>query len=102
MIKVRNGVFETNSSSTHAICIHKQKDLKLPSYLYFGLQDIDTYDNYEELQQRANYLNTILYCCSSKTDYINNQKEIKDILKRYGIKTEWAKVKWDNRRRARI
>lgn len=95
MVKIRNGTFETNSSSTHAICIHKQKDIIFPNYIYFGLEDLDDYNEYEDLQHRVNYLNTIMYNCCSKTEYINRQKEIKEMLGKYGIKIEWAKVHWD-------
>ena len=95
MIQVREGVFETNSSSTHAICIHKQKDLAIPSYMYFGLEDLEDYKEYNLLQKRANYLNTIMYICCNKTEYINRRNEINQMLHYYGIKTEWAKVDWD-------
>ena len=96
MLKVRAGVFETNSSSTHAICIHKQSELKIPSYIYFGLEDLsDEYISYDEVQKRANYLNTILYICCPKTEYINRQKEIQEILKHHNVNVEWAKTKWD-------
>ena len=96
MIKLRQGTFETNSSSTHAVCVHKQKDLKFPNYIYFGLEDLTEEQEYETIQGRANYLNTIMYMCCSKTEYINRQKEIKDILKKHNVKVEWAKAKWDN------
>ena len=95
MVKIRNGTFETNSSSTHAICIHKQNNITIPSYIYFGLEDLDNDNEYEDLQHRANYLNTIMYNCCSKTEYINRQKEIKEILGKYGIRIEWAKAHWD-------
>ena len=36
-----------------------------------------------------------MYSCCSKTEYINMQKEIKDMLGKYGIKIEWAKLRWD-------
>lgn len=38
MLQIRTGVFETNSSSTHSICIAKNKgigSLKLPKKIYF-------------------------------------------------------------------
>ena len=36
MIQIRNGVFETNSSSTHSICIPKKTSIKRDS-IYFGI-----------------------------------------------------------------
>lgn len=96
MQKIRQGVWETNSSSMHAICVHKQQELPLPDYIYFGLEDIAEFDGeIMNIQQRANYINTIMYVCLDKTGYINKQKEIKDILGKYGIKIEWAKVHWN-------
>lgn len=38
MIQIREGVFETNSSSTHSICISKQKVNTFPSSVHFGLE----------------------------------------------------------------
>ena len=40
MINIRHGLFETNSSSTHAICIAKKNDgLVIPQSLDFILND---------------------------------------------------------------
>lgn len=39
MKKVRNGVFETNSSSTHSICIAQTTSLTIPTSLHFGFGD---------------------------------------------------------------
>lgn len=94
MIKVRAGMFETNSSSTHAICIHKQEELKFPPYIYFGLMDLGDSDCWCGIQNRANYLHTIMYEICSRTDYIALQTKITNLLKSYGIKVEWAKPKW--------
>jgi len=35
MKQIRKGVFETNSSSTHSICIAKDVELTLPSSINF-------------------------------------------------------------------
>ena len=95
MIKKREGIWETNSSSTHAICLHKQKNLAICDYVYFGLEDVtDEYEDWSTEQRRANYLNTIMYMCLSKTKYIQERNRIKKILEAHGVKTEWAECKW--------
>lgn len=95
MIKKREGLWETNSSSVHAICLHKQKNLAIPDYVYFGLDDItDEYEDWDSLQRKANYMNTIMYMCMSKTDYLQERKRIKGILKKHDVESEWAECKW--------
>lgn len=101
MKKIRYNCFETNSSSTHAICIHNQEHMPLPSYIYFGLEDLEVYTDYNAIQHRANYLNTIMYICCDKTEYVNRQNSIKEMLNHYGIKSEWADVKWNVQRRTK-
>lgn len=73
MIQIRRGIFETNSSSTHAICIAKKGDLSIPSDLYF---EADWYGRKPEppfldVHMRASYLWTCL------TDGITDPKDKK-------------------------
>lgn len=60
--KIRQGVFETNSSSTHSICIAKDVKLELPKSIHFDFGEfgweIDTLDSVAE---KACYLYTGLY-----------------------------------------
>lgn len=37
MINIRKGIFETNSSSVHSICISKNKDYDIPKSFHFAL-----------------------------------------------------------------
>lgn len=97
---IRDGVWETNSSSTHSICIHNQ-ELKFPDYVFFGLEDLEQdgsywYDNnyWATLQGRANYLHTIMCVCLNKTDYINLKNKLNTWLKEKNVKAEWQKFKW--------
>lgn len=59
--QIRKGVFETNSSSTHAICIATEDVLDIPKSIEFGFGEYGwecrTYSN---LQDRANYLYTAI------------------------------------------
>lgn len=93
MKKVRHKTWETNSSSTHAICIHKEEMLELPRYIYFGLADIEG-SYLDSIQDRANYLHTIIAMVCSRTEYCNLKAQINGTLKHYNIATEWAKLKW--------
>lgn len=94
MKKVRQGTWETNSSSTHAICIHKQEVMALPNYIYFGLEDLNDSYVWDTLQQRANYLHTIIAMMGGRTEYCNRKALVTKVLKSYGIASEWAKIKW--------
>lgn len=95
-IQKREGVFETNSSSTHAICVHNQENLEFPEYIYFGLSDLNNDGLLSEIQERANYLHTIMAMGLSKTEYYNLKIKIARILKEKGISNEWCKMNWTN------
>lgn len=72
-----------------------KKTYRSHGYIYFGVEDLTNDVYYNDLQKRANYLNTIMYECCSKTEYVNRQKEIKDMLGKYSIRIEWAKLHWN-------
>ena len=100
---IRDGVWETNSSSTHSICIHNDDNIQFPHYIYFGIEDIESdgsywYDgnHWATIQGRANYLNTILAVIDDKTEYVNVQKKLKDWLNEINVKSEWKKLKWND------
>ena len=64
---IRKGTFETNSSSTHAICICTDKklleEMEYPEHLYFGIGEHGwEYERLNTPKEKANYLYTaILY-----------------------------------------
>ena len=59
--QVRKNVFETNSSSTHAICIATEDILNIPSEIHFGFGDYGwECRELVSMQDRANYLYTAL------------------------------------------
>ena len=91
MKKIRKGVFETNSSSVHSICITKNnKDLlkNAPKELYFNHGDYGWDKNtYHDMQNKANYLyqaicDICLYSVRDKYSYLN---KISKILMKYDI-----------------
>ena len=83
MINIRKSLFETNSSSTHAICIAKSNDdLDIPKTLvfepnYFGWEEGILYTT----EERASYLYTAILC--KYLDYDN--KSIKDSRKNFPL-----------------
>lgn len=59
MKQVRQGVFETNSSSTHSICIAKNATLELPKELHFNLGEFGwECGTLGDLHTKASYLYT--------------------------------------------
>lgn len=63
MKQVRQGVFETNSSSTHSICIAKNCELEIPKQLHFSLGEFGwEIDTLGDVHSKASYLHTGLHC----------------------------------------
>ena len=91
MIKVRAGVFETNSSSTHSLCIthsnlyndmHKEIDFRMQD---FGWEEC----KYNDCQSKANYMYTAL-CNNEEDDLI---LILADVLRTQGIKATFEDPK---------
>ena len=77
--QIRRGVFETNSSSTHAICIAKDGYEKA-DYIEFHIGEFGwEFDTYNDVYSRASYLITAIF--SSDKDYADEKlQQLKDIL----------------------
>lgn len=61
-IKQRMGVFETNSSSTHSICIARNVNVDLPKEIHFEFGEYGwEYDTLTSNYEKASYLYTGLY-----------------------------------------
>lgn len=61
MITIRNGVFETNSSSIHTICIPKKRYVDyLPDKLTFGIERFGWGPSLHAYPSNLNYLNVFL------------------------------------------
>ena len=96
---VRRGVFETNSSSIHSICIsteNKIEELILPSYLvfktdYFGWK----WEKSNSTTYKASYLYTALCCLYDKKEVSDWQNYIFETLIEYGVEAEFDPVKYD-------
>ena len=97
---IRHGVFETNSSSTHTICINK--DFKWPlkeNSIEFGTGEFGwEFENYYDIWSKAEYLHeAILSKANDKAEYENLKAEFTKLLNDIGIeKVNWAEIKWED------
>lgn len=95
MKKVRKNVFETNSSSTHSICIAKNVEYDIPEKLYLELGDFGWEQNtLNSTSEKASYLYTGL------VNYFPEKLNgVVDTLKSKGIEVTMEEEKensWDN------
>lgn len=62
MFKIRKGIFETNSSSVHTLCINKNDKVKVPKSFTFykDTQFGWSYDTYYDSMSKGDYLYQIL------------------------------------------
>lgn len=80
--KIRKGVFETNSSSTHSICIAKEAELTIPKSLHFHFGEFGwECDTLQSVGEKASYLYTGLIANERKED----SDKIIQILRDKGI-----------------
>ena len=82
MKQIRKGVFETNSSSTHSICIAKDTELSIPKSLHFSFGEFGwEKDRLDSIEEKASYLYTGLIA-NKREENIEN---IFEILRNKGI-----------------
>lgn len=84
-ISVRKSIFETNSSSVHAICISKKNPRKLPKKIIFRTGQ---YGWGKEYRGTAGYLYTALIVLDSFCQY---EEKLKEILDKNSIEYEFDK-----------
>jgi hypothetical protein len=93
MRQIRKGVFETNSSSTHSICIAKDVEITLPESIYFGFGEFGwEHDTLSSVSKKASYI---------YTGFINNNREedfnkIIEMLKSNNIEVECEEPQYSN------
>lgn len=95
--QIRRGVFETNSSSTHAICITKSE------YRHNSFSHIDfeigefgwENDEYDSLYKKASYLITAILSFD-KDEADENLQKLKDILDSNNIEYTLPELKVDS------
>lgn len=84
-MQIRRGVFETNSSSTHSICIAKNSDIKLPKSVTFALGEFGWEVNtLKSVYDKASYLYTGLISVDRENDF----KRIVKLLEGWGVRVE--------------
>ncbi len=72
MKQIRQGVFETNSSSTHSICIAKDAELTIPKLLHFEFGEFGwEYNTLKSMGEKASYLYTGLFANERYVDIEN-------------------------------
>ncbi len=65
----RVGVFETNSSSTHSICIAKEAELSIPTSLHFSFGEFGwEFDTLHSMSEKSSYLYTGLFSNDRHSD----------------------------------
>lgn len=94
MQQIRNRVFETNSSSTHSICITKdRRNLKLPDKLlvrpkYFGWE----HKTLCTPQEKAEYLYASILCTFSRREAEAIKNELYQMLIEEGVDCEFVQA----------
>jgi hypothetical protein len=99
MIQIRQGVFETNSSSTHAISICEYRsNVELPEVVKFeSNQDFGwEFENYTDVYSKANYL-WLAICYKynepeQEDEFLNAKATLAQHLERIGVRAEFEKL----------
>lgn len=90
--QIRNSVFETNSSSTHSMCIAICDRVDLPEHLYFELGEFGwEFDTLSSISEKASYLYTALVI----NDMFDGIEHIKNILKLKGVETDFEEITYN-------
>lgn len=93
---IRQGVYETNSSSTHTICISKKciNPSTFPDHVTFKHGEFGwEFNIYTELESKASYLYQSICDCNDENDRENKLSKISQILGEYGISCDFEQNK---------
>lgn len=96
MIQIRNGVFETNSSSVHSICISKSHEFEKQPEIYFGFGEYGWEESaLDSVEERAAYLWTgiVNYFDDDISSVEETKNQIIEMLNSEGIICEFAKYR---------
>lgn len=88
MKQIRNNVFETNSSSTHSICISKKPVLADGHFIHFHIGE---YGWENDCVDTADYLYTAILEQHNSNELLD---KLKAILDKYSIKYEFDEPLW--------
>ena len=90
--QIRRGCFETNSSSTHAICIAKADVNKesFPIHVTFTHGEFGwENEEYSDLWSKASYLYQAICCCYEEDEKQEKLDKITEMLGEYGISCDF-------------
>lgn len=92
MRTIRSGVFETNSSSTHSICISKAP-VEAGNFINF---DIGEY-GWENrcVANTSNYLYTMILSGNDYDEAIEKVEKLKGILESHGVNYKFEEPRWN-------
>ena len=95
-IQIRKGTWETNSSSTHALVIKKEKPSYLPNDIYFALGEFGwEHEKYNDTETKASYLHTVIYNLyydiENVETYNQYKKKINSILQDHNV----TDIRWE-------
>src|SRR5690348_3254391 len=91
--KVRESVFETNSSSTHSICIAKDAEIILPESLHFSFGEFGwEHGSLGSTGEKASYLYTGLVANGRQDDF----KAIVAVLEGAGVEVTFEEPVFTN------
>ena len=79
--QIRRGVYETNSSSTHAICITNNSSYELPTHIDFRFGEFGwEFAEYDDVNTKASYLITAIFSfdIEDADNYLNQLTDILD------------------------
>lgn len=99
--QIRRSVYETNSSSTHAICISKNNDYKKRDYIEFETGEFGwEWDTYDTVHSKASYLITAILDGYNKESADEKLESLKELLERNNIEYTIPELKvnsyeWD-------
>lgn len=94
MRKIRTGIFETNSSSVHCICIANDGDniFVTPKVLSCITEEFGwDHETYFDTEDKADYLLTMIYTSEHPSEYL---EKFRSILHKHGIELGERKTDW--------
>ena len=91
MRQIRQNTFETNSSSTHSICISKNPVVDVSNkHVYFGSGEFGW--STDTVTDTASYLYTAMATAYSPQEFREKLEKLKNILDKYGITYDFSPV----------
>jgi hypothetical protein len=94
--QIRKNVFESNSSSTHAICISKDMvdKTKLPKHVTFTHDEFGwEFNVHSDTWTKASYLYEAIFDCYEEDERQEKLDQVSELLSKYNIDCEFEPTK---------